>query len=266
MALKFRYKSKDEIPAEHAGFYAEREGAWLLDVDGAVDKAKLDESRTTNVALLKERDDLKQRFEGIDPDEVRKLAAEKRQLEEAQQLTAGEVDKVVENRIKGLRADWDKQLGSVTAERDSLNSRLTSIQIDQGVTLAATKRGLRPTAVADITPRARTVFRLVNGAAVAFEGDGKTPRYGKDGITPMSLDEWVDTQVAGNSLAGTHGGSLALREHWGGSDFWSGGFRYRAAWASEAMDQAMDHLAELTGLRVGGRALELDGFGAGAWL
>ncbi len=196
MALKFRYKSKDEIPAEHAGFYAERDGAWLLDVDGAVEKAKFDEARSVNAGLLKERDELKQRFEGIDPEEVRKLAAEKRQLEEAQQLTAGEVDKVVENRIKGLRADWEKQLGAVTAERDSLNGRLTSIQIDQGVTLAATKRGLRPTAVADITARARTVFRLVNGAAVAFEGDGKTPRYGKDGMTPMSLDEWVDTQVA----------------------------------------------------------------------
>ena len=29
----------------------------------------------------------------------------------------------------------------------------------------------------------------------------------------------------GNSLAGSHGGSLALREDFDGSDFWSGGFR-----------------------------------------
>jgi len=117
----------------------------LLDVDKAVEKAKFDEARSVNAGLLKERDDIKQRFEGIDPEEVRKLAVEKRQLEEAQQLTAGEVDKVVENRIKGLRADWAKQLGAVTAERDSLNGRLTGIQIDQGVTPAASKRGWRPT-------------------------------------------------------------------------------------------------------------------------
>ena len=31
---------------------AERYGAWVLDVDGAVEKSKLDEFRTTNVALL----------------------------------------------------------------------------------------------------------------------------------------------------------------------------------------------------------------------
>ena len=66
MALKFKFKTKDEIPAEHLALYAEREGAWVLDVDGAVEKTKLDEFRNTNVSLLKERDDLKKRYEGID--------------------------------------------------------------------------------------------------------------------------------------------------------------------------------------------------------
>jgi hypothetical protein len=66
MALKF--KSKDEIPAELAGLYVvEREGAWVLDVDGAVEKSKLDEFRNTNVSLIKERDDLKNRYEGNMP-------------------------------------------------------------------------------------------------------------------------------------------------------------------------------------------------------
>ena len=82
LALKFKFKSKDDVPAEHLPLYAERDGARLLDVDGAVEKSKLDEFRNTNVSLLKERDDLKKRFEGIDPDEVRKLADEKRWLEE----------------------------------------------------------------------------------------------------------------------------------------------------------------------------------------
>ena len=61
MALKFKFKSKDEVPAEHLSLYTERDGAWLLDVEGAVEKTKLDEFRTSNVALLKERDELKQR-------------------------------------------------------------------------------------------------------------------------------------------------------------------------------------------------------------
>jgi hypothetical protein len=196
MALKFKYNSKDEIPAELVALYAEREGAWQLDVDGVADKAKLDEFRNNNTALLKQLAEHKQRFEGIDPDEVRKLAEEKQRLEEERQLKAGELDKVVENRIKGLKADWDKQVATLTSEREALNARLTAIQIDQGVITAATKRGLRPTAIADITARARTVFKLVNGSPRAFEADGQTLRYGRDGVTPMTLEEWVDAQVS----------------------------------------------------------------------
>ena len=71
MALKFKFKTKEEIPAEHLPLYAEREGAWVLDVDGAVEKTKLDEFRNNNVELAKERDELKKRYEDIDPDAVK---------------------------------------------------------------------------------------------------------------------------------------------------------------------------------------------------
>jgi len=197
MALKFKFKSRDEIPAEHTNLYVEREGAFVLDAEGVADKAKLDEFRTGNVALKKELEEFKARFDGIDPDAVRQLAEEKRKLElVAQGHKPEELDRLVGERIKGLKADWDKQLSTVTGERDSLTSRLTAIQIDQGVITVATKRGLRPTAIPDITARARIVFKLVNGAPRAFEADGATVRYGKDGVTPMTLEEWVDAQVA----------------------------------------------------------------------
>jgi len=189
------------------GLYVERDGAWHLDVEGAVDpasveelrragKAKLEEFRATNVALMKERDELKQRFEGIDPEEVRKLADEKRKLEEAQQIKAGEVEKVVEARVRTVKGDLDKRLAGVSAERDSLTSRLTAIQIDQAAVTEATKRGLRASAIPDITSRARNTFRLVNGVPQALEADGQTARVGKDGMTPLSVAEWIDMQVS----------------------------------------------------------------------
>jgi hypothetical protein len=210
MALKFKFKSKDEVPAEHASLYVEREDAWWLDVEEAVEKSKLDEFRNTNVTLLKERDELKQRFEGIDPDEVRKLADEKRKLEEEKLLSGGQtphpgplpsaerekIEKVVEARVKALKSDLDKQLSAATSERDTLNARLTAIQIDQAVVTEATKRGLRASAIPDITSRARNTFRLVNGVPEALEADGHTARVGKDGVTPLTLAEWIDTQVS----------------------------------------------------------------------
>ena len=196
MALKFKFKSKDEIPAEQAALYVERDGAWVLDAEGVVEKSKLEEFRNTNVTLLKERDDLKKRFEGIDPDEVHKLADEKRRLEEEAQLKAGEFEKVMEARRKAERAEWDKQHVPVVAERDALHGRLTAIQIDQAVVTEATKRGLRATAIPDITARARMNFKLVGGVPQAFEADGQTARVGKDGVTPMTLAEWVDALVS----------------------------------------------------------------------
>ena len=196
MPLKFKAKSKDEIPAEHQALYVERDGVWVLDVDGGVDKSKLDEFRNTNVALLKQLEEHKQRFEGIDPDAVKKLAEEKRKLEEAQQLKAGEVERVLESRVKAATSPLEKQLGALTAERDSLHARLSSIQIDQAVLTEATKRGLRATAIPDITARAKTTFRLVNGVPQAFEADGQTARMGKDGLTPLTVPEWIDAQVS----------------------------------------------------------------------
>lgn len=221
MPLKFKVKSKDDIPAGLEAHYVERDGGWVLDADGAADKAKLDEFRSTNVALLKERDELKTRFDGIDPEEVRKLANEKKALEEQQRLKAGEFDKVLEARLKSAKAEWEKQLSALTSERDTLNARLVTIQIDQAVVTEATKRGLRSTAIPDITSRARNTFRLVNGVPQAFEADGQTARVGKDGLTPMTLAEWIDTQVsdaphlfesnAGGGAAGNGSGGVGNR-------------------------------------------------------
>jgi hypothetical protein len=212
MPLKYKYANKQEIPAELQPFYVEREGAWLLDADGVVSQARLDEFRQNNIALTNQL----KRFDGIDPDAVRQLADEKRKLEEAAQIKAGEVDKVVAARLK---AELDKIHAPVVAERDALHGRLTAIQIDQAVVNEATKRGLRPTAITDITSRARMTFKLVDGVPQAF--DGEKMRTGKDGVSPMTLAEWVDALVsdaphlfeanAGSGAAGSGSGGAGNR-------------------------------------------------------
>jgi hypothetical protein len=111
MALKFRYKSKEEVPAEALALYTERDWAFVLDVEGAVDKSRVDEFRASNIALANQLAEQKRRFEGIESEQVKAIAA----------------------------------------ERDALNSKLTAIQVDQGMVTVATKKGLRPSAIPDIT-------------------------------------------------------------------------------------------------------------------
>ena len=212
MALKFKYTSKGEVTAEHQSFYVERDGAFYLDAEGDGSKAKLEEFRANNIALANQL----KRFEGIDPDAVRQLADEKRKLEEAAQIKAGEVDKVLAARLK---AELDKVHAPVVAERDALHGRLTAIQIDQAVVTEATKRGLRASAIPDITARARMTFKLVDGVPQAFDGDKS--RTGKDGVSPMTLAVWVDVLVsdaphlfeanAGGGAAGSSSGGAGNR-------------------------------------------------------
>lgn len=192
MGLKRKFATVAEIPAELVKHCVERDGAWHLDIEGSDEAARLAEMRKNNLGLLEQL----KRFEGIDPDEVRKLAEEKRRLEEAAQIKAGEGEKVYDARLKAARSEWEKQHGPVVVELNAMKAQLSAIQIDQAVVNEATKRGLRRTALLDVTARARNAFKLVGGVPRAFDGDGETPRVGKDGVSPMTLAEWVEALVA----------------------------------------------------------------------
>ena len=195
MALKFKYKSKDEVPAEHAALYVERDGAFVLDAEGAVDKARVDEFRSNNLALKKQLDDLAAKYEGIDPDAVKTLLAEKAKLEEEKLIKDGEVEMLVEKRTKGIVSDMEKRLHRAEQQASALSAQLLEKEIDRNVVEAATKLGLRASAIPDIKARARNIFKIVGGAVAAVEADGKTPVYGQDGATPLTFDEWVARQV-----------------------------------------------------------------------
>jgi hypothetical protein len=213
MALKFKFKTREEIPAELQSLYVERDGAWTLDAEGVVEKSKHEEFRTNNIALTNQL----KRFEGIDPDAVRQLAEENKSLRTA--TLSEDAKREMEAQVKTAKSAFEKQLAAVAGERDTLTGRLTAIQIDQAVVTEATKRGLRATALPDITARARQSFKLVNGVPQAFEADGQTARMGKDG--PMTLAEWVDALVsdaphlfeanAGGGAAGSGSGGAGNR-------------------------------------------------------
>jgi hypothetical protein len=46
MALKLKYKLKDEIPPAHLPFYTDRAATWLPDVDGPNKKSKFEKTGT----------------------------------------------------------------------------------------------------------------------------------------------------------------------------------------------------------------------------
>ena len=195
MALKFKYQSKAEVPSEHASLYVERDGAFVLDAEGAVEKSKVDEFRTNNLALKNQLAELTTKFDGIDPESVKTLLAEKAKLEEEKLIKDGEVEKLVENRTKKILGDMEKRLQGAEQQASSLSAQLVEREIERNVVEAASKIGLRASAIPDIKLRARTVFKISGGRISAVESDGQTPVFGRDGVTPLSFDEWVARQV-----------------------------------------------------------------------
>lgn len=90
---------------------------------------------------------------------------------------------------------------------------------------AATKRGLRPTAMPDITARARTVFKLVNGAPRAFEADGTSVRYGRDAHALPKTSRGIAGEVfAGVSYRFTDWCSATLSYRYLHEEYSRGGF------------------------------------------
>ncbi|HYF36195.1 MAG TPA: hypothetical protein VD994_12955 [Prosthecobacter sp.] len=188
MALKFKYNSKAEVPAEHSALYVERDGAFVLDVEGAVAKERLDEFRNNNTTLKQQLDALQASVNGVDLAKAKELLKKQQELDDANLVKSGDIDKIVQNRL----APFQQQLEAEKAAKAEVEKRLADVQINQAALAAGAKRGLRATAHADLLFRVKSAFRIVNGATVAFEADGKTMRYSKDGVTPLTLDEWVE--------------------------------------------------------------------------
>lgn len=201
MPIKYKLETLDGVDAAIAALYSEKDEAgkklFVLDVEGAVDETRLNEFRSNNVTLKKQIAEVNHRFDGIDPDEHRKLkeAVGGLSADEIPEIVskAKNLEKVIETRTAAMRAEHDKTVGKLTADRDRIQGQLSELSINQAVLAEATKLGLKPTAQVDITTRARQVFKLdSNGSPVAYEADGKTMKYGKD-TNPLSIVEWCES-------------------------------------------------------------------------
>lgn len=91
MVLQASYASQSEIPEGLKAEYKESNGQWVL--DGFVPKNKVEEFRTNNIALAKEREDLKTqllKFKDIDPKKYEEAVKGLQELENKRLEDAGE--------------------------------------------------------------------------------------------------------------------------------------------------------------------------------
>lgn len=188
MSLKAVVEDINAVPEALREFYTEQDGKYMLPVEGLVPKSKLDEFRANNISLAQERDALRQRFEGIDPEKARELLAKAQAEQDKKLIDAGKVDELVAQRVEAMRKDFETQLSGETTKSQKLETQLEVLLIDGAIRDAAARAGVRPTAVEDVLLRGRNLFKLVDGKAVPMQGNDVM--YGKSGEA-MKMDEWL---------------------------------------------------------------------------
>lgn len=188
MPLKFTIAKLEEVAEGVRNLYRQEGEKYVLDVEGAVARERLDEFRNNNIQLQQQLDKLKD----VDPVKYRELVDIQRKIQEKELIDKGELDKVVELRTAAMRDELTSRATKAERELAQANSQLSTLMIDSTVKAEALKLGVAPTALEDVVLRARAIYVMENGKAVPKTAEGQV-RYGKDGSTPMPIGEWLTT-------------------------------------------------------------------------
>lgn len=213
----------EKLPEPQRALYKEDGGKWKLEVEGLEDTSALkgaleNERKGRKEDMRKLKEQLKQ-YEGIDPEAVRGMMEHFENAEEADLLKKGAdgIQKIVEKRTQRAQEAWNKEKQTLEQQMQGYQE-VASTFMDQvlafRLTEAALKAGVIPEALDDVILNGRQMFDVDDdGNAVQFEEDGETVVTGKDGKTPYSAAEWIETMkekkphwfAAGNSGGGAGG-------------------------------------------------------------
>jgi len=225
MVLKSTYENAQDIPEGMESLYTQSEdgGSFALqEVEGMVDKGRLDEFRDNNIQLRKdieaqqiaadsaskETEDvraqmktLEEKFSAIDMEEWNTLQAEKKAMADKELIEAGEVDTLINRRVEEvlaakqkemdlLRSDYDTKVSDLESNVSGYEGQLNKMLVDNEITKFAAESGVRASALEDVLHRGRSLFRVDEGTAVAFDETGRKV-YGEDAVTPLTISGWL---------------------------------------------------------------------------
>lgn len=212
MALKYIVDTLDGLDASVASLYEQADGKFRLNVEGVAPREKLDEFRNKNIDLMRQLDT----FKGVDLTKYQNLLGLEKKLTDKELIDAGKVDEVVQSRIASMKTEHEQIVNQLNTQLSDSNKQLESLLIDSAVRMQALNQKVIPSAIDDVMLRARMSFKIVEGKAVPH-ADGK-PVYGKDGVNPMSVEEWISglAKNAPHLFEGSQGGGARGSQGRGG--------------------------------------------------
>ncbi|HUX17001.1 MAG TPA: hypothetical protein VMW52_11055 [Phycisphaerae bacterium] len=242
MALKTQVDDLDGIPEAFRDEYEEKNGKYVLRLEGDVPglvpstqlaeaNAKLAEFRDNNVTLkgsAAERETKLEalkaqlsRFDGVDPEEYGKLKARVADLQKTGVAGADDVTLVVQRAVSAAVTPLQKRLDEVTAREKEAEAReqksaamLARKTMESELTSLGLSLGVSEPAIPDYVARGLEIFRYEDGQIVAKNGD--TPVYSPSNPTmPLTPDEWAESliETAPHLFKGSGGGGAAASDN-----------------------------------------------------
>ncbi len=191
-------------------------GLTQADIDSAVESA-ISGLKEKNNALLGEVKTFKEtakQWEGFDKDEVSKIMDLFKNNEEAQLIKDGKFDEVITKRMDKVNTEHETKLktmketlDALSGERDLFKSKFENKFVDDAIQKAALGAKVRPEALADVTTRARQIFKVdENGELEARDKDGNlmktelgdllTPERFVDSLKKVAPHYWPESESA----------------------------------------------------------------------
>ena len=184
-----QYDQSDAIPDAVKHLYKEQDGKFLI--IGPAEIKTNDDVLRVQEALRKEREDHKKakkqlvQFKDLDPDDVYAKLDRIKELEAAAdgKIDEGKISEMVETRIKTKTAPLERQISSLTSERDDALIAVREFEaedmrrkIHDQIRKAAAAANIRDTAMDDATIIGEKIFDVdEDGRVLTKDGVGVTP-------------------------------------------------------------------------------------------
>ncbi len=201
------------------GLYVEKDGKFVLGVEGEIPgfvsaaelaeaNSKVAEFRTNNIELKKKVETLepvatefttfKQRYDGIDPDEHRKLKEQAEKLTKKGVTSAEDLETQLQTAIQAALKPVSDQLAAVNGEladakrQSAAQARaLTEKEFESQIVTVAIKAGVDEKMMPHFLRHVTSTYQLEDGKWVP-KRDGALLISRKNGRDPMPLDEFVE--------------------------------------------------------------------------
>lgn len=208
MAIRQIYEMQTDIPGGLREHFTEHDGRWFLQADPPIEdvanlKSALDKERGMRRDVEKQLVDWKTRYEGIDPDEHRKLQDRVKGLDESEVYDRQGIEALVTRRTETMKSEHDRvlrlkdnEISNLRENLGEMSQRWKTDRIRTALLNAVDTAGVYTDAREDAVSRGLAVFTDLDEHGNVVAKNGEELRYGKDGVNPLSPSEWISNLKA----------------------------------------------------------------------